>query len=96
MPLGYCTLQLRLPGNGSLKAKRRLLSSVIQRVGSRFNVSVAEIGSHDSWKAAILGIACVSNSGAHCHEMLERVVNFVETSRLDAELLDYSIEIVHP
>lgn len=52
--------------------------------------------SHDSWQRADLGIACVSTSGAHCHEMLEHVVSFIQKERLDAELLGYTIEIVQP
>lgn len=96
MPVGYCVLEFRLPENGSLKGKRQLLRSVTQRVRSRFNVAVAEMAGQDSWQKAVLGISCVSTSGPHCHEMLEGVVGFIQRERLDAELLDYSIEIIHP
>ena len=96
MPVGYCQLELRLPENASLKGKRSVVRSLTQRIRSRYNVAVAEIGDHDSWQMMSLGISCVSTSSAHCHEMLEKVIDFVGEIRLDAELLDYSIEIIHP
>lgn len=96
MAVGYCTVELRLPENASLKGKRQLLRSLTQRVRDRFNVSIAEMEGHDAWQRAELGISCVSTSAGHCHEMLERVVTFMRQERLDAEFLDYSIEIVHP
>jgi uncharacterized protein YlxP (DUF503 family) len=96
MAVGYCTVELRLPENGSLKGKRQVLRSLIGRVQARYNVSIAEIEDQDSWKAATLGISCVSTSGAHAHEMLEKVVDFIQGSRPDAEFLGYNIEIIHP
>jgi len=96
MALAYCTVQLRLPENGSLKGKRQLLRSLTQKVRGQFNVSIAEIEDQDSWQLATLGVSYVSTSGAHCHEMLERIVDFVQDNRLDAEFLDYTIEIVYP
>ena len=95
MALGYCALSFRFPENESLKGKRQVLRSVIQRLRSKYNVAVAEVDDQDSWQLATLGISCVSSSGAHCHEMLEKAVSFIGDSRLDAELLDYSIEIIH-
>ena len=94
MPVGYCRLEMRLPENGSLKGKRSVLRSVTQRVSSRYNVSLAEIGDQDSWQRLTIGISCVSNSATHCREQLEKVVDFVTETRLDAELLAHSIEII--
>ena len=94
MVIGLCSIDLRLPGNGSLKDKRRVLKSLTARVHNQFNVAVAEVDNHDSWTAATLGIACVSTSAAHAHEILERVVTWIESSRLDLDILDYKIEIL--
>jgi uncharacterized protein YlxP (DUF503 family) len=93
MVIGSCRIDLRLPGNGSLKDKRRVLKSVITRLHNEFNVAVAEVDGHDSWTAATLGVACVSTNAAHAHEILERVVAWIEHSRLDVDVLDYQIEI---
>ena len=88
-------IRFRLPENGSLKGKRQIVKSISARVGNKFNVSIAEIDDLDHWQLATLGIACVSNDGRHANEMLSRLVNFIETIRGDAEILDYEIEILN-
>ena len=94
MNIGVCQINLRLPGNRSLKDKRQVIKSITSRVGNRFNVSVAETGDNDLWQVATLGIACVSNDGRHANEMLSKIVDFISTSHFDVEILDYKIEIL--
>ena len=94
MNVGVCRVDLRLPENLSLKGKRRVLKSIVTRVGSRFNVAVAEIDNGDMWQLATLGICCISNDRRHANEVMSRVVDFIMRSRLDAEILDYEIEII--
>ena len=94
MNVGMCRIRLRLPENLSLKGKRRVLKSITTRVGSKFNVSVAEVDDHDLWQLASLGICCVSNDKRHANEVLSRVVDFITNSRFEVEILDYEIEIL--
>jgi hypothetical protein len=94
MTVGLCRVTLRLPENHSLKGKRQVLKSLVARLHNRFNVSVAEIGNHDSWQMASLGISCVSNDERHADQVLASVVAFIRQERLDAELLDVETEIV--
>ena len=96
MAVGYCLLEMRVHGSRSLKERRAVVRSVTERVRNRFNVAAAEVGGQDTWQSVDIGVACVSTSEAHCHEMLERVADFVRGSRAEAELLDYSVEIIHP
>ena len=42
----------------------------------------------------MLGLACVSNSSRHAEEVLEKAVRFAEDVRLDAEVVDYYIEVL--
>ena len=95
MHVGTCVVKLRLPENGSLKGKRQVSRSIIERVKNRFNVSIAEVGDQDRWQTLTLGVSCVSNSGPHANEILSKVVNFIENNKFDAELVDYEIEIVN-
>jgi uncharacterized protein YlxP (DUF503 family) len=95
MTVGLCRVQLHLPENQSLKDKRQVIKSLINRIHNRFNVSVAEIDDHDRWQMASIGISCVSTSGQHAHQVLSSVVGFIRKERLDAELVDYEIEIIH-
>jgi uncharacterized protein YlxP (DUF503 family) len=94
MHIGLCTIELRLPGNGSLKGKRSVIKSIVTRVSREFNVSVAEVDAQNLWQRAVLGVACVSSSADYAHGQLERVVQWIETHRPDVELLDYQIEML--
>ena len=94
MHVGMCRIKVRLPENLSLKGKRQVLKSIISRVGSKFNVSVAEVDDNDLWQLATLGISCVSNDKRHANEVLSKVVNFITESRFEIEILDYDIEIL--
>lgn len=62
----------------SLKEKRHILKSVIERVKSRFNVSIAEVGEMDKWQVAEIGFSCVSNSSRHADAILNNVIAFIE------------------
>jgi uncharacterized protein YlxP (DUF503 family) len=94
MTVGACRITLRLPENESLKGKRQVVKSITSRVRNKYNVSIAEIDDNESWQIVSLGITCVSNSVRHADEMLSNVVKFIAGSRLEAELLDYEIEMV--
>ncbi len=94
MTIGLLTVELWIPETNSLKGKRRVVKSVLQRLRNNFNVSAAEIEEQDTWQRAVLGIACVSNSKSHVHTMLMDVVGAIERWRLDAEVVDYSIELM--
>lgn len=94
MNVGVCQVKLRLPENQSLKGKRRVLKSIIARVRNEFNVSVAEVGGQGLWQSAILGIGYVSNDTRHTNEVLSKVVDFINRSHFEMEMLDYEIEII--
>ena len=94
MHIGICTIELRLPGNGSLKGKRSILKSITTRISRTYNVSIAEVEAQDLWQRAVLGVACVSPSASYAHGQLERVVQWIEANRPDVELLEYRIEFL--
>jgi uncharacterized protein YlxP (DUF503 family) len=94
MHVGICTIELQLPGNGSLKGKRSVVKSICTRVSREFNVSIAEVDAQDLWQRAVLGVACVSSSADYAHGQMERVVQWIELNRPDVILLAYQIEWV--
>lgn len=94
MIVGVCKITLHVPESRSLKAKRQVVRSVIERIKSRFDVAVAEVGSLDHWQLAEIGVACVSNESGHANEILSHVVHYVERDRFDAELTNYEIELI--
>ena len=94
MVIALCTIELHLPASNSLKDKRSVLKSVIRRIRNEFNVSIAEVDDQDVWRSALLGVVTVSNDRAYAHGLLTQVVNWIERNRLDAELVDYQIEML--
>jgi len=94
MNVGVCKISLRLPENLSLKGKRRVLKSITSRVGSKFNVAIAEVGDNGLWQSAVLGVCCVSNDSRYTNGVLSKVVDFVVNSRFEVEILDDKIEIL--
>ncbi len=94
MNVGTCRVKLRFPENHSLKGKRQILKSIVTRLRSKFNVSVAEVDDNDLWQLATLGIACVSNNKRYTNEVLSKVVDFIVNGRFEIEIVDYEIEIL--
>ena len=45
----------------SLKAKRAVLNKIKDRIKSRFNASVAEVGEQEKWQRATLAVSMLSN-----------------------------------
>ena len=94
MHVGIARIALHLAGNSSLKGKRMVVKSVAQRVRNRFNVAVAEIDTQDAWQLATLGIVCLSDDPRHSNEMLSKVIDFIESERLDAEVGAVEMEMI--
>ena len=94
MHVGVARVELRLAENGSLKGKRMVVKSVAQRVRTRFNVAVAEIDTQDAWQVVTLGIVCISDDRRHTNKMLSKVIDFIESQRLDAEVGGVEMELI--
>lgn len=93
MIVGVCTLKIIIYESNSLKDKRHIVKSIIGKIQSRFNVSIAEVGLNDTWRASIIGFACVTNDTNHANQIISNVLNFIDgDSRI--EIVDYNIEIM--
>jgi len=95
MNTGICKLQLHIPGNQSLKEKRRVVKSIISKLHNQYNISVAEVDDHDLWQLATLGISCVSNNGQHIDETITKIINFIGQNYPELEIVSQEIEIIH-
>ena len=93
MHIGVLQVKLRLHASHSLKSKRQFVKPIITRVQNKFNVSVAEVDDQELWQMATLGVSCVSNSPRHANEVLSKVMDYINSVRGDAEILDYEIEL---
>ncbi len=94
MNVGVGKIILRIPENMDLKGKRQILKSISARIRHKFEVAVAEVEDNDSWQRATIGFACISNNKRFSNEVLSKIVDFVENSHFDIEILDYEIEII--
>lgn len=94
MVIGVCKIILFIDQAFSIKEKRHIVKSIIERLKSRFNASVAEVDLNDKWKNAVIGISCVSNEASHADSMMANIVNFVERDGR-VEIIDYSTEIIY-
>ena len=100
MLVGLLTVHIHLQGVDSLKGKRRIVKSLIERLRSRFNVSAAEIAAQDSKQLAIAGVAVISNDGSHLDEQLDKITNFITNDgrfyvgRIDRETFTTDDDII--
>jgi uncharacterized protein len=74
-----CVLELDLhfPETGSLKGKRRELSSLKAQLQRRFGASVAETAHHDLWQRAGLTAALVGRDAGLLRDRAAEVERFV-------------------
>jgi len=78
-------LTFHIPHAASLKDKRQVRRSLIDKTRQRFNVSIAEVDTQDMHQTLTIGIAVVSSEAAHAQQSLDEIVRFVE-EHTDAEL----------
>jgi uncharacterized protein YlxP (DUF503 family) len=93
MTVIVCTLELHLPSPSSLKEKRRILKGIIDRLRQRFNISVAEIGDHELWQRAALGVACVGHDRRHTQQMIDKMIALVR-SNPEIHLLRHDMQVI--
>jgi len=79
-----------IPQATSLKDKRQVRRSIIEKTRNKFNVAVAEIDTQDVHQTLTIGVAVVSGDGVHRKNALDEVIRFMEKNA-DAELI--SVEI---
>ena len=78
MIVGVMTAQLHMQGITSLKGKRSIVKSVIGRLKSRFNISIAEVDHQDSKISAVIAIAIVANETGFIDSRFESILSFMQ------------------
>lgn len=93
MFVGILTLELHLHDAYSLKEKRMVVNSMLDKIRGRFNVSAAQIDDHDLWNRATLAVAVVSNDKTEANRVLNLVRDLSETE-LRCDVAECRIEII--
>ena len=70
-------IHLHFPETGSLKGKRKELSSVKAQLSGRLGVAVAEVDHQDLWQRATLAAAVTGGSITACDQAADRVERFL-------------------
>jgi len=92
MVVGTLRVEFYLHDNHSLKGKRKIVRSMVDKVKHKFNVAIAEIGSNDKWQRIELGISTVGNDRRHIDSSLNNILLYLESLYL-AEMVDSKTEI---
>lgn len=77
--VAIATFELHLPSCRSLKDKRRVVKSLVERVHQRFRVSIAETDFHDLHQRAEISMAAVANGQSEVERLLDEVRAIVDS-----------------
>lgn len=94
MVIGACSVELHLPGNGSLKGKRSLLKPILARLRREYNLAAAEVGHNDAWQSAEIAFVTVANDPGRAHTVVEQAVRWIENHHPEVQVVDWQIEIL--
>jgi uncharacterized protein len=75
MHVGTLRVRLLLRQSQSLKDKRQVVRSVLDRLRNTFHVAAAEVDAQDDVKVVVLGFAAVANEAKAVRETLESITN---------------------
>ncbi|MBA4065444.1 MAG: DUF503 domain-containing protein [Isosphaera sp.] len=75
MVVGTLEVRLLVRESRTLKDKRQVVRSVLDRVRAGFNVSAAEVDTHDDVKVATLGFAAVGFEHAAVQHVLQQIAD---------------------
>lgn len=93
MIIGICTCEIFIFNANSLKSKRSVVKSIIEKSKNRFNISIAEVGENDKWQKSIIAFSTISNDQNIVEETIEKVINFFD-SYSEIEIIKIKREIL--
>lgn len=96
MVVGVLEITLGIDHADSLKAKRKVVRSLVERARNRFNCAVSEVGDNDVHTRAQIGVSTVANDAQFVNSVLDKVLDAFEDAAIGrAEVLDSRLEILH-
>lgn len=81
MPVGLLELDCYIAESSSLKDKRRVLSSLIERLRRGFNVAVCEIDYQDQWQRSRLAVVFVNTEWRMIQSSMSKLLEYIERDR---------------
>ncbi len=88
------TVELMIFESATLKQKRSLVRSVLRRARNQFPVAAAEVDLQDDPTRAVIACAALSSDAQVSHASVQRVLAWIESSRLDCQVGAVSTETI--
>jgi uncharacterized protein YlxP (DUF503 family) len=93
--LGVVTVSIEIPGAGSLKDRRQVVKSLMERLRKHFNASCADLGPDGMWNRAEIASSCAGSSHQEMESRMRQLCSFVERAEEEGEfvILDMEYEV---
>jgi uncharacterized protein len=93
MVVGSLRVRLLCRESRTLKDKRQVVRSILDKVRHQFNVSAAEVGELDHRQLVVLGFSTVGAEREPVRSCLEAIVNALRAHPV-AEFVDHEMEVL--
>lgn len=90
--VGLLTFTVETPGAHSLKEKRALIKPIVERMRSRFPVTVARIALLERYDEETIGAVTLSADAEVCRAVLDRALAFAEGHGLRIRDVDSEVD----
>jgi len=92
--VGVLNITLHIGGVSSLKEKRRIIKSILERIHSKYRVAAAEKMCIRDRNYSDMGFSCVSNEASHAESVLSSVIRFIDNDAR-VEIIQSISESIH-
>jgi uncharacterized protein YlxP (DUF503 family) len=82
---GVALFSLRIYSSESLKDRRQVVRSLLERIRRHFNASAADAGPEDTWDRIDMAVSCAGSSRQEMESRLDKLRAFIEKSEEDGE-----------
>ena len=87
------SIKLRASWVHSLKEKRMVVKSIIQKLKNKFNISVNEVEDQDIHQSIVIAISSICSSSSQVDSTMENIINFIELNT-DEELINIEKDVI--
>ena len=94
MIVAAARLTMLIPESDSLKGKRKVVKSLIEKTRHKFDAAMAEVGDNDLWQKAQVGIALVGNDPQLLEARMQQITKFIENQYV-VEIIDSHVEFCY-
>lgn len=81
MPVGLLEIDCFIAESTSLKDKRRVLSSLFERLRRQFNVALCEVDFQDQWQRSLVAVVFVNTEWRMVQRAMSKLLEYVERER---------------